>query len=90
MEDSANAFQYLDEIYIMYIIVGIFSIIAALMMRKLKKTGYFIYSIVTLLYIVFPFILIGLNLASLGYLFNALIGITFIILYGVNLKHLKN
>ena len=89
IESGQAAMEYMEEIYLMNVIVAIFCIIAAIMMRKLKKTGYYLYVLATLVYMIFPFVLLGFGLASIGYILSVLIGTTFIILYGVNLKHLK-
>jgi len=89
MESSIDALNYMEEIYLGYFITAILCITGAFLMRKLKKLGFYIYSIATIISISVPFYFLGFGLASLNYIFPIIIGITFIILYGVNLKHLK-
>lgn len=100
------ALQILGNLMIIGTTAGIIGIAAALgclfgvlQMRKLKKTGFFIYSIFEILPTIYGLITLGGAMFSLGglgggimaiYTFaSALFPIIFIILYAVNFKHLK-
>jgi hypothetical protein len=73
------------------IIAAIFCLLGALMMFKLKKIGYYIYLLGTLIGIAAPFIIYGGTnlLAIASSLVIGFIGIVFCIMYGVNLKEMK-
>lgn len=70
------------------IIVYLLSISAALFMRKLLKTGFWIYVLATALEISVPLIVLDNKLAAAAVIFGSVFSIVFIILYGVNYKHL--
>lgn len=72
------------------VLAAVFCITGAFMMWRLRKTGYFVYIIGILTGIISPFIVFGsTNLAAiLGSTMVGFIGIVFIILYGVNVKHM--
>jgi hypothetical protein len=60
------------------------------MMWNLKRTGYWIYIVASVVGLILPFVFLGfstLSLLSLG--FGAFITILFIVLYGLNLKHMS-
>lgn len=71
------------------ILAGIICIIGAILIRKLKKNGYYIYILGCILEIAIPAIMIGGVILGGMLLFGSIFSILFIILYGVNLKHLK-
>lgn len=75
---------------------ALFCLTGALMMWKLKKIGYFIYVPGALIPVIVSFI--GMNyimsgmmagFGMLGVVFNLFISAAFIVMYGLNLKHLK-
>ena len=70
---------------------SVFCLLGAFFMWKLKRNGYYLYLVGTLAGIVIPFILFGpTNLLALGMsIFIGFFGLVFLILYGVNLKHMK-
>ncbi len=76
---------------------ALFSIIAAvctlggaILMFTLKKTGYWLYILGTAISIAGPFYIFGGNLISmLSTVLIGIVGIVFVILYGLNLKYLK-
>ncbi len=72
-------------------IAAIFTLAGAILMFQLKKAGFWLYVVGTIISIVAPFVIFGAgNLFSLGMAFiTALIGILFVILYALNLKYLK-
>lgn len=63
----------------------------AFMMWQLKKTGYYIYIVGTLVGVISPFIIYGSNniMSIFSSVIVGFIGIIFVILYGVNLKHMR-
>ncbi len=73
------------------IISCVFTLLGAVLMFRLSKTGFWLYVLGTLIGIVAPFIVYGGgNLFSiLSSSAFAFFGILFVVLYGLNLKHLK-
>lgn len=78
-------------IFILGLLGAILCIVGAAQMRKLKKTGFYIYLIGEILPLVVTFIFIGASAVS-GFVlgFSVLFIAVFIILYATQLKHLKN
>ena len=70
---------------------GIFCLVGALMMWKQKKTGFYLYIFGTVAGIVSPFLVFGNSnmIAIMQSLASGFVGIVFIILYGVNFKHMR-
>ncbi|MEO6232362.1 MAG: hypothetical protein ABJB11_22935 [Ferruginibacter sp.] len=73
------------------IIGALFCLAGALLMWRLKRTGFYSYILGVLIGIVSPFIIYGNDnlmaiITSIGVGF---IGLVFIILYGVNVKHMR-
>ncbi|MBX3256913.1 MAG: hypothetical protein KF862_22440 [Chitinophagaceae bacterium] len=73
------------------IVASVFTLIGAILMFGLKKTGYWSYILGTLIGIVAPFVVYGGGnlltiLTSSGIAF---IGVLFVVLYGLNFKHLR-
>ena len=58
-------------------------------MWKLKKTGFYIYTVGQLAYVIVPFVMIGGGLAGLMGIVGAIFPVIFIILYALNLKHMS-
>lgn len=69
--------------------VAVISITAAFLMRKLKKNGFFIYVLATFIEIGGPIYILGAGISAGIVIAGSVFSILFIILYGVNLKHLK-
>ena len=70
--------------------VAVLCIIGAVLMWKLKRTGFFLYTAATVISVVTPIALMGSNFLTLmSVAFGGFFGLIFIILYGVNFKHLK-
>lgn len=90
--DSLATMNYVNLICVILCIVG------SLMMWQMKKTGFYIYVVGELAPLVMSFVLIG-KLASIGGPFadaaaagafiGALFPIAFVVMYAVNLKHMK-
>lgn len=72
-------------------LAAVFCLAGAFMMWQLKKTGFYLYIVGTLVGIVSPFLIYGTdNIMSIfSSVIVGLIGIVFVILYGVNVKHMK-
>jgi hypothetical protein len=89
---AANTIQYVNLICVILCIVG------AVMMWQLKKAGFFIYIVGELVPLIASLILLG-GLSSVagpfggamaaGAFIGALFPIAFIVMYALNLKHLK-
>jgi hypothetical protein len=58
-------------------------------MRSLKKTGYYIYVAGCIIGIVGPLAIVGGGIMGGMILLGSVFSILFIILYGVNLKHMR-
>lgn len=82
----------LDNIYLLQgvaIGVAIFCGIGAFLMRKLKKNGYYIYVVASVVGVAIPISIIGLGTMGVMVLIGSIFTIAFIIMYGVNLKYLR-
>ena len=72
------------------LITSALSLLGVWMMWNLKRTGYWIYIVASVVGLILPFVFLGfstLSLLSLG--FGAFITVLFIVLYGLNLKHMS-
>jgi len=63
----------------------------AIMMWRLKRTGFYLYLAGILVSIISPFVIFGSGnfVAIISSLFIGFVGLIFVILYGVNLKYMK-
>ncbi|MEO5889720.1 MAG: hypothetical protein ABIQ31_05670 [Ferruginibacter sp.] len=70
---------------------AVLCLVGAILMWQLKKTGFYLYVAGTLLGIVSPFIIFGGSnvMAIFSSVAVGFIGLVFVILYGVNLKHMR-
>ena len=74
------------------IVVGLLNIpilVGALLMWKQKKMGFYIYAVFELIQCIMPFILVGGLMAGIMGTAMAIFAVVFIVLYGVNLKHMS-
>jgi len=77
--------------------IGVFEMLAsalgifgAVLMFKLNKKGYYLYILAKIIGVVVPLVIIGVNILTISlYGFVALLGILFIVLYGVNVKYMR-
>lgn len=73
------------------IVASVFTLLGGILMFGLKKTGYWVYILGTLIGIVGPFVAYGggnlITIASSSAI--AFVGILFVVLYGLNFKYLK-
>ena len=65
--------------------LSVIGLIGVIMMWKLKKTGFYVYTGAQLLGIISPMFMGG----SIDFGFGAIISILFVVLYGMNLKHMS-
>ena len=88
---SAFTTENLKKAGLAAMLAAVLCLAGALLMWKLKKTGYYLYIIGTLVGIVSPFIIYGSDniMSILSSVMVGFIGIIFVILYGVNLKYMK-
>ncbi len=71
-------------------ITSIFCLIGALLMWKLRRSGFYIYTLGTILSIIIPYYMFGNNLlTNLSAGFMGFIGVLFVIFYAMNLKSMK-
>jgi hypothetical protein len=70
---------------ILCLIIGI----GVFMMWNLKKTGFYVYTVCQIAYVLVPFIMVGGLAGGLMGVLGAIFPIVFIILYGLNLKHMR-
>ncbi len=61
------------------------SLFGAIMMWKLKKTGFYLYVAANIIAAILPMVWLGSAFAILGFIWPVI----FIVLYAINLKHLK-
>ena len=68
---------------------ALLSLLGIFLMFRLKKNGFYLYSVVNLFWMLVPVYFIGMEVGMMMLGFGALITILFIILYAVNLKHME-
>lgn len=84
------AFRHAVTLGIVDILVGLLSVFAAVLMWRLRRSGYFLYVVVKVLAIVIPLFLLGINILTLSiYGFALFISLIMFVLYGLNLKHMR-
>jgi hypothetical protein len=90
VEAARSAFVNRTPILLISLGTALLCFFGALQMRKLKKRGFFIYIFGDLVPILQLSFLSGLySLAWIGFAFNFMIALTFIILYATQLKYMK-
>lgn len=80
-----------ENIYLMQgsaLVVAIACIVGAYLMRKLKKSGFFIYLGASIVSVAIPLAVIGFGLMGMMIVAGSIFTIAFIIMYGVNYKYL--
>jgi len=65
------------------------TLFGAIMMLKLKKSGFYLYVAGILIFIMLPIYIVGGFIGMAGTMFDAIIGIAFVIMYAVNLKYMN-
>jgi hypothetical protein len=78
--------EYASLLLIIGILVAIIALIGVIMMWKLKKVGFFIYTGAQLIGILLPVVIAGsIAFSTVGTFFS----VAFIVMYGLNLKHME-
>ncbi len=72
-------------------LAAILCLVGAFMMWSLKRTGFYLYVLGTLVGIISPFVIFGTGnfIAIISSVLIGFLGLIFVILYGVNLKYMK-
>ncbi|MGN6438320.1 MAG: hypothetical protein ACTHMM_17390 [Agriterribacter sp.] len=72
-------------------VASVFTLLGGILMFGLKKTGYWVYILGTLIGIIGPFIVFGGGnfISILSSSMMAFVGILFVVLYGLNFKYLR-
>ncbi|MEO6732433.1 MAG: hypothetical protein ABIN01_14540 [Ferruginibacter sp.] len=88
---SAFTVENLKNAALAAILAAALCLAGARMMWNLKKTGFYLYVVGTLVGIISPFLIYGSNniMSIISSVIVGFIGIIFVILYGVNLKYMK-
>mgnify|MGYP007014137005 CR=1 FL=1 len=89
MESAKLAVENAPLLNSVSLLVAVLCITGAILMRNLKRNGYFVYVTACLIEIIVPIVIIGGGIVSGFLLAGSVFSILFIILYGVNVKHLK-
>lgn len=82
----------LDNLYLIQgsaIVMAIACLIGAYLMRKLKKTGYYLYIAASVISIVVPIAVLGFGLMGIIVMLSSVFTIAFVIMYSVNVKYLS-
>ena len=80
-------FDYIEKTASIYLILYLISFIVVYMMWKMKKLGFMIYAPLHLILVFIPFFIIDLNIKDI--ILSLIIYISFIVMYGKNLKYMK-
>ncbi len=89
MGGSLQTMEHLTELVLIRLIGTIFVLIGAILMWKLKKTGFFLFVGGKLIIIVGVLVILGgTGFAFLSIAFSLIVAIAFVIMYGVNLKYM--
>ncbi len=71
------------------IIIALLSLLGVWLMWNLKKNGFWLYTLATVAGLITPFIFLGGGMMMmLGVGFLGVISLIFVVLYGINLKHM--
>jgi hypothetical protein len=80
--------ENIKESALLKLISTLLTLLGGIMMFKLKKFGFYLYIVGTIIYSGTPIIIVTSFFAIAGAVFAALIGIAFIVMYGSNLKYM--
>ncbi|HRZ43404.1 MAG TPA: hypothetical protein P5228_11955 [Bacteroidales bacterium] len=87
----ASLFDYLPLISWVNLAAALLNLFGVYQMWKMKKSGYYVYSVTELAPYILAVIVYTMALGPFGFamsLFNMVIPVAFVILYGLNLKHM--
>lgn len=85
MEEAIRVLNSGWGYYSIMVVLAIASLVGAILMWKLKKIGFHIYTLANMAALFVPMLMFSVALSWTGIFFTAI----FIVLYAVNLKHLK-
>lgn len=86
MEEAMALWKYAKVLLIAGSLLTILGLVGVIMMWKLKKMGFYIYTGAQVLGIIVPVVIAGMAAMSwLGVFFS----VAFIVMYGLNLKHMS-
>jgi hypothetical protein len=84
------AFDNAGWLALFAIIVAGLSAFGAYLMWNLRKTGFYVYVAAKIIGLIVPLVFLGVNLITMAVVaFGLFIGLIFIVLYAVNLKHMR-
>lgn len=90
MAGAAAAAKYAYVLAGVEIVANLLCLFGVLQMAKLKKMGYYLYLVGQLISIILPIVLVGFSGLFGGIMIlMAIFPIAFIIMYGLNLKHMS-
>jgi predicted small integral membrane protein len=90
MESAVLAAQNAYPLAITTIVSNLLCLLGAMFMWKQRKNGYYIYVAAQLMALIVPTALIGFGGAFSGFMvIGAIFPIAFIVMYGVNMKHMS-
>jgi hypothetical protein len=90
MEEAMNAMKYAGISLGMGVLGAILCFAGSMMMWKLKKTGFYVYVAGQIIPLVVSAVLIGASaFGGAALVMGAIFPILFIVLYGLNLKHMS-
>lgn len=85
-----SALLMLDNLYLIQgtaLAVAIACIVGAILMRKLKKSGYYLYLVASIISVAVPIAVVGMMGGMM--MFGVVFTLAFVIMYSVNVKHLR-
>lgn len=90
MEDMNSAVSNYDTYMYIGIACALLCIVGAVMMWQLKKMGFYVYVVGELVAPILAIVLLGSTaMAGAMAVLGLIIPIVFVVLYGLNLKHMK-
>jgi hypothetical protein len=90
MEEAMNAMKYAGVSLAVGILGTILCFAGSMMMWKLKKTGFYVYVAGQIIPLVISAVLIGASaFGGFALVMGAIFPVLFIVLYGLNLKHMS-
>jgi hypothetical protein len=94
VEDSFDvaykAMEHATTMSLLSLLLSVIALFGVIMMWQLKKTGFYLYTGAKIFILLIPLIFLGLNFITfIAVTSTGMFAIVFIILFAVNLKHMK-
>jgi len=90
MDSTMAMFEHVYLLQGTALVVAIACLIGAYMMRQLKKSGFYLYTIACIASVAVPLSIVGASgVMGVAILLGSIFTIAFVIMYGVNLKYMK-